>query len=184
MEGSEDRVFNNPEDLPSDMEVATKQSKVFEPLPADIYQVEVLSLVVKENPFWKPKDDDGNDTNPVSKYQLNQTLVIIEEGKNYGRRVWDNMAPVVKPSGKKGASKAYKFITAILETELTWEECEGFAPNPQVFYKNMKELVGRQVRVSLETKITESNKKKNIVASYLPVKAQLPSFDESKVAKQ
>lgn len=178
---SDDKVFdvNN---LPEDFTVNTSQTVTYDPIKAGMYQVQVLDIVIKENPFYKPDakkpEDRGN------KYQISATLVVLKEGENYGRRIWDNLAPVVKPTGKKGATKAYKFITAVLGTELDWDGCASFAPSPKEFYENLLTLKGKQLLVTVEVSTSEAGKKRNKIVSYLPVDAMLPPFDESKIKKQ
>lgn len=179
-DSKKDKTFD-PENLPSDFNVSATQSKDYEPLKAGMYQVEVFDIVVKENFFYRPNETDPSKRG--NKYQISTTFVVLKDGENYGRRFWDNMAPVIHPTGKKGATKAYKLITAILGAEMTWDECASFAPDPKKFYENLKTLVGKQIMVTVEIATSEAGKKRNKVVSYFTAETTMPKFDENKVKK-
>lgn len=165
------------DNLPADFQASGGQSS-YAPLPADVYQVQIMNIEIKENIFYKPEDPKSN---PLNKYSTQVTLVIIDDGEFYGRRLWDNFAPVIKPTTKKGPTKAYKFVTTVLGTSMDWDSCASFASN---FGKNMKEFLGRQLRVSVETVAKQDGTPKNKIASYMEAKKQLPPFDESKLEKK
>lgn len=167
--------------LPTDFSVNTGQSIVYEPLKAGVYQVEILKVEIKENFFYKPNEKDPSKRG--NKYQVSPTFVVLNPGENYGRRLWDNMAPVIKPSGKRGATKLYKMVTSALNSEMSWDDCEGFASDNTKFAENLKGLIGKQLQVTVEVATSESGKKRNKIISYFPVDTNLPKFDETKVKK-
>lgn len=171
----QDRVYDL-DNLPEDFTVDSSQ-QTFEPLKPGAYQVEVSEVVLKDNIFYKPLNDQGKPSNPATKYTIAVTMIVLDEGDDYGRRVWDNFSPIVKPTGKKGASKAYKFITSVLQTELNWDECAGFAPTPVKFFENMKSLEKKQVSVMLEVSTSETGVKRSKVVSYFPTKKALPPYE-------
>ena len=169
-----DKVFS-PETLPTDF-TASSGSKSFEPLSDGVYQTEVLDVVIKEKPVQYQEENKN-------KYQVSITLAVLEQGDNYGRRLWDNASPMVYPNSKKGSSKLYKFITAVIGSQMDDDACRGYTTDPKAFYKNLRELIGSQVMVTVEVTTTETGKKRNKVLSYFTPKAKLEKYnDESPVS--
>lgn len=166
--------------LPKDFSVNTGQTTTFEPLKAGMYQVEVYNVEIKESPFYKP---DAEPAKRGNKYQVSTTFVVLKEGENYGRRFWDNASPSIKPEGKRGATKLYKMVTAILDTAMTWDACASFAPDNQKFGENLTALIGKQVSVAVEIAVSEAGKARNKIVSYFPVETEMPKFVEKKLEK-
>jgi len=164
--------------LPDDFKGDATEKKVYPPLPADVYQVEILAIEIKDNIFYDPTDPKSD---PVDKYTTSVTLVVIEDGKFYGRQLWDNFSSRVKPTGKKGPTKTYKFVTAVLDSAMDWTACEGFVSE---FGKNMKNFIGKQLRITVEVGAKEDGTPKNKIASYMVVKSELPAFDKRKLEKK
>lgn len=164
--------------LPTDFEVFSTQME-FEPLPADTYQVEILKVEIKDNPFYKPDAKDGK---TGFKYQISTTLAVIDDGEFYGRRLWKNFTPVMKPTSKKGPTLLYKFITAVLNTPMNWDDCASYTAQDK-FGKNVMELKNKQLRVGVEIVEKDGGSKKNAVNSFFAVKKELPPFDEEKSKK-
>lgn len=164
-----DKVFS-PETLPFDF-TAGSGNKTFEPLPDGVYQTQVLDIVIKEKPVQYQEEGKN-------KYQVSITLVVIEQTDNYGRRLWDNTSPMVYPNSKKGSSKLYKFITAVMGVQMDNDACNGYTADPKAFYNNLRELIGKQVMVTVELTTTETGKKRNKVLSYFTPKAPLEKYNE------
>jgi len=175
----EDKVFT-PETLPEDFTPSTGKSVSYDPLPADIYQVEIANISIKENPFYKSGEP------AFRKYQASVEMVVIDEGEFYGRRLWKNMSPSVKPpyKGKRGTF-LYSFVCAAREAaSLTWDECDTFASSGKELYENLKTLEKKQIRVSVELVAREDGTNKNNISGFMVVKKQLPIFDETKIVRE
>lgn len=175
----EDKVFDL-DNIPEDAELFTKQQE-FEPIdPSEMYQVELLKVELRENPFYKPDAKKPQDQG--SKYQFSFEYAILDDGDFYGRRIWDTTSLAFKPDGKRGATKLYKIVMAMMKLNLDWEECAEFAPNLKTFYKNLLDnIVGKQVRVAIENKTNpETKKTRSKIVSYYEVKKDLDAFDQEK----
>lgn len=163
------------DNLPEDFDVSSKNA-TYAPLPADTYQVEILEIGVKENFFYRPDAPEGKKGH---KYSISATLVIIEEGDHYGRRLWREFTPVMKPTGKKGPTLLYKFVSAVLNTNMDFEQCEAYVSN----LKNFGKLKGKQFRAGVEVTKKQNGDEKNAVNSFYPSKKDLPPFDPDKFDK-
>lgn len=154
--------------LPADF--TPNKQKEFKPLEAGMYQVEVKNLEIKRKP--EMYIEEGK--NP---YNVNASLVVIEKGENYGRYVWDNLSPAVYPTSKKGPSKLYKLITAVLGHSLDSQQSSAYQSS-ESFAKNLKELIGKQLIVMVDRSQSETGKIRNKVLSYTTVKNQLNAYVE------
>lgn len=154
------------------LNVAGAKAKEFELLPKDVYQVELQDVEVKEQTKYQ-----STETQEV----LNFTFVVIEDGKYYGRKIWQTCSQVMA-NGKK-QSNLYKVMAALEGREFTVEECVDPAfLNDEAF---MNGQVGKQLRLTIGQKVGEqSGKMKNFIDSFLPVKTLLPKFDKTKVVKE
>lgn len=175
----EDKVYSVVDDLPEDAELITK-SKDFDPIdPSNIYQVEVLSVQLRDNIFYKPDAKENKDKG--SKYQFSFEFAILDEGTFYGRRIWDTTSLVFKPDGRRGPTKLYKIVTAALKTA---QDVEKFAPDLKTFYKNLVDQVeGAQLKVAIENVPTESGKVRTKIVTYNSAKEDLTKFDQEKANK-
>lgn len=142
--------------------------KDYELLPKDVYQVELLDVEIKEQQKYQSQEREE---------VLNFTFVVIEEGKFYGRRIWQTCSQ--KMAGGQKQSNLYKVLAALEAREFTVEECQNPAfLNDEKF---MNGQVGKQLRLTVGQKTSETTGKlKNFIDSFLPVKATLPAYDKSK----
>jgi len=142
--------------------------KDYELLPKDVYQVELLDVELKEQQKYQSQDREE---------VLNFTFVVIEEGKYYGRRIWQTCSQ--KMAGGQKQSNLYKVLAALEAREFTVEECQ--TPtflNDEAF---MNGQIGKQLRLTIGQKTSEmTGKLKNFIDSFLPVKTALPAYDKSK----
>lgn len=153
----------------SDVKVYAPESsaKSFENLPKDVYQFELIDIEVKEQTKWQSTEVEN-----VFVF----TFSIVEDTELYGRRMWQYASQ--KLSSFKDGSNLYKTLCGLLGRQLTEEECS----DPMGFCTAdfMNSLIGKQVRLSIGEKKKDDGTLKNIIESYLPVKEELPAFDEEK----
>lgn len=173
----ESKVYNS-ENLPEDFSVDTSQKKVYPPVPAGVYQAEVLDISITDNFFYKPNEVDPKKRG--SKYVIKLTLVLVKQGEHYGKRFWENLSPYLKPTGKLGPTRAYKFVSTMLGMDMDWEECDAFAQTPQKFYENMKAFEKKQVMITVEVINKEDGTKKNKIASFFAIEKPLPPYVDPK----
>lgn len=117
-----------------------------------------------------------------SKYQFSFEFAILDDGEFYGRRLWDNTGTAFKPDSKKGATKLYRLVTTALQTDMDWDACAKFNPDPQTFVRNLQsEVVGKQLKVGIENSVSKTNGKTySKIRIYNRVKKLLPKFDQAK----
>lgn len=167
------------ENLPADAEVFVSQPKEFEPLdPAETYQVQINKIELKDNPFYKPNEEDPSKKGV--KYQLSFEFVVLDlDEKAFGRRIWDTTSLAFKPETKKGPTKLYKIVMAALKQNMNWDECAAFAPTTLMFMQNLQEQVlGKQIRVAIENRTNPDTKKtRSKVVTYSPIKKELPKWE-------
>jgi hypothetical protein len=159
--------------LPENMELETPQSKEWPLIPADVYQTEITNIEYKSEPNrWRKTEAD-----PAEKQVMTFEFTIIEEGEFYGRKLWQKMSPV-KPyppqqSGK--SSWVYRLATAMEGHAITQVEADQYGSS------NINGYIHRQVRVTVKHSEPKNGKIYNNVESFLPIKTELPIFDEKKV---
>jgi len=148
--------------------VSGQSNKEYSPMPIDVYQFEVLDVVSKEGKKYQSDEVE-------SKFSF--TFVCIEPGAFYGRRIWRETN--TKFVGGQKPSNLFTVISGITNRTFSREECEN--AGSVITDEFLNSLIGVQVRLSIGQKRNElTGKTNNIIASYLPVKAQLPVFDPEK----
>jgi hypothetical protein len=163
--------------LPTDMELQEPQGKEWPLIPADVYQTEITNIEYKEvDNRWKKEPTD-----PDKKQVMNFEFTIIEEGPNYGRKLWKQMAPI-KPypptqSGKE--SWVYRLASAMAGHAITKGEADKYGTS------DINDFYHRQVRITVSESAPKDNGKRyNNIDSFLSAKQQLPPFDVNKVPKE
>lgn len=154
----------------SGVSVEVGNGKTFEPVPADVYTVEVLDIEEREGTKYQSSEVET---------QINFKFVIIEEGPFYGRFMWATCAP--KITGGTKQSKLYQVIVAATGKEFSKDELKraGEIVTPEF----LNGIIGSQLRltVSVKDKVDGSGGKTNKIDSFLPKKVELPKFDAAKV---
>lgn len=147
-------------------------ARVWDPLPEDMYQVEVLDVAaeVDETPYG------GGDPKDV----INVSFVILDnntfegdihgEQSTRGRRLWLRVNPNMSPPGDYPASKIYQIASNCFGGKIfSKHECERFDYNS---------IIGRQLRVGVKTKTSKNTGKEyNQINSFFKPGKPLPPFD-------
>lgn len=154
--------------LDASFTVEASSAKSYPPIPADVYQAQILDIEKRQEKAYQSEELED---------RLNFTFVIVEDGPYYGRRFWRSMAP--KLVGGTKQSNLYAFLAVLTGKAFTKEECAKAKDIVTADYLNG--LVGKQVRLSVSSKVGEDGVERNRVSAFLPVKEELPPFDESKV---
>lgn len=171
-----DEVFSL-DNMPSDLKTFGGTVKEYAPLPDDSYQVVVDEIVLKANIFYKeitPEEEAKGVKQSGSKYQFGATFTILDEGDFQGRKLWDNFSLYVSPvtkRGKGGPTKLYTFVCKMMGTDMNWEDCKAFSPDPKTLYKNVMEVcVGKQIKVTVNTTKKLDGKYKSKIVAYSTLK--------------
>jgi len=76
--------------LPSKLKIEKKEKMEYDPIPADVYQVELFDITHKETPQYK----DKTKTEIVFDMQFTLLEGKDENGKDLrGRNIWRNFVP-------------------------------------------------------------------------------------------
>lgn len=181
-----DNITFDLDNFPEDAVAVSGATKVYEPIdPSEMYQVEASKVSLKQNPYWKPADPaKGEKDNMLSKYQISFEFTILDEGKFYGRRIWDNAYLSLKPVAKGGApTKLYKIVSKAMKTTLDQQQCIDLSPTAKDLFANvLKNVQGKQLRVSIEN-VTKNDKTRTKIVAYNEAKQTLPPYDQTKVAQ-
>lgn len=148
-------------------EAEKKETKVYPPLPKDIYPVELLDITSEEKPTFdtKGKSVDEQIMEIVLKFQFTVLEGQDKEENLRGRNVWDGFVPTYLYEGKKGKNKLYKIVEALVGHELLPEEeakCDS---------EFINSLIGKQCRVMIEHNKKDDKIYDNI-ANYLPANSE------------
>lgn len=154
----------NGNDMPLDerFSMPKQEMKSYDPLPAGVYQVELTDIEMK----------DGTDFQGNPAQNLSFTFVVIEDGENYGRKLWANASR--KFVGGTKPSNLYKITTGILNKQFTKEECAS--SDEWLTFIFLNDLLGKQNLLAVSQKDKQTGGKKNVIDSILPAKSLLPAY--------
>ena len=165
--------------IDSEIKVEKRETQEFEPLPENVYQVELLDVNSSENETYNSKMGKTEEKEYETILSFQYTL-LAGKGKDNaelrGRNVWDNFVPsYLYVSSKNGKNKLYRIIESLLGRELTPEEEAGGIDS--AFLNN---LVGKQMRIATENQ-EKGEKIYTKVKTYYAIDAELDSLtDEEK----
>jgi hypothetical protein len=163
--------------LPTDVELQGQHTKEWPLIPADVYQTEITDIEYKTEPNRNKKYETDPDEKPVMKFEF----TIIEEGPQYGRKVWQKMA-FIKPYPPKQNAKAtlvYRLASALAGHAITKDESDRYTTS------DVNGFIHRQVRLNIVQSTPDANGKVwNNIDSFMAIKQQLPLFDKNKVPTQ
>ena len=156
--------------MPVDPLHTMPKEKIFDPLPADQYTVEVSDVEheVKANPFKK----DG-DKQPDEMRQYKFTFLVLDDGEFRGREILAWIKESLITSSKAKNPGLPEFLNAVTG--------EVFTPNDneKVNGNFINSLIGSQVRVQTKVQPSKDGTKQfTKVVSYLPVKKKLKPSKE------
>ncbi|MEI9966197.1 MAG: DUF669 domain-containing protein [Candidatus Moraniibacteriota bacterium] len=153
--------------LPSNISFPVKEGKTFDPLPEDVYQVELLDIEMQEKPSYNDKS--------VMENVLSFQFVVLDDGEFRGRSIWRNFVPTFLYIGKNGKNALYEITEAIIKRELTQEEEAMFGSD------FINKLIGYQCRVVVKNKEGKEGKVFSNIDSFMPAKSKAdPLSDEAK----
>lgn len=170
--------------LPDTMELQSPQTKVWPPIPPDVYQTEITNIEYKvEKNIYKEREPDPAKKASMSdeKQFINFEFTIIEIGPHYGRKVWQKMSPVkpYPPSNNGKETWVYRLACAMEGHPMTRDEADRYAAS------NINGYIHGQLRVTVKNVLSKDGSKTyNNVESFLPIKSSLPLFDENRVPKE
>lgn len=146
-----------------DFTMEWKEAKTYDPIPADVYQVELVDITLKTALSYDKTRDEK-----VMDFQF--TLLEGKDGEKElrGRNVWRNFVPTFFYSGRKGDNVAMQIAQAFIGRKLTMEDVNWSA-------KEWNSLIGKQCRVVIEN-TTKDDKTYSNIKSFLPARGVLPAL--------
>lgn len=163
--------------LNENLSIEVREKQEFKPLPANVYQVELLDITSKESPTYdtKNKPDAEKEYETILNFQF--TLLAGRDGEDNlrGRNLWANFIPTYLYIGKNGKNKLFQIIEALLGRNLTpQEEAEGMNG------AFLNGLVGKQLRVGTEI-VTKNDATYTNIKQYYTIEQEMPAItDEEK----
>jgi len=157
------------------MQIEKREGKTYEPLPENIYQVELLDITLKETPKYKQPDE----IEKVFDFQFTLLDGKDKKGESLrGRSIWRNFVPTYLYIGKKGKNVLYQIVEAILGEELSPEQ------EAKLDTEALNSLIGEQLRVLVKNN-TKDKKTYSNIESFLSVETKINSLtdDEKESAK-
>ena len=152
--------------------VEAGNGKKFDPLPPDVYQVEILDIEEREGTKYQSSEVET---------QISVKFVVIEAGPHYGRFIWSSCSP--KVTGGTKQSKLYQVIVAALNREFTRDELQK--AHEIVTPEFLNGLIGKQLRLTLSQKDKQDGSgRTNKIEAYMPKKTDLAKYDENKKADE
>ena len=159
--------------IPSDLVIETREGGTYEPLPENVYQVEILDIMPKTQPKYKAPEE----LETVLQFQFTVLKGKDKEGKDLrGRNIWNNFVPCYFYIGKNGKNMLFQIVEATIGREMTPGEQKGGVAD------FMNGLIREQLRIVV--KIVEKNGKHyNKIESYLPVDEKMDELSKEEIDK-
>ena len=161
--------------LDNNLKVEKKETVEFQPLPEDMYTVELLDITSEERSTYdtrnKPEAEQEKET--VMNFQF-----VLLEGKDgdkdlRGRNIFQNFVPTfLYISNKNGKNKLYQIVEALQGQTISPEQ-EAYGITGEF----LNSLVGKQCRVTTINK-TSGEKTYSNIDRYLAVKETYPALTE------
>jgi len=151
--------------IPNDFSIKKEETKIYPPLPKNIYQTELLALDLVDAKGKYAKEGDKN-------FQFQFTIL---EGRDKdedlrGRNVWNNFVPTSLYIGKNGKNVLYQIVEAFIGRELTpAEEATGLSG------AMLNKFIGRQIKIFIDHRVKDG-KTYNNITSYMPAETLLPAL--------
>lgn len=160
--------------LDENLKVEQKEAQVYEAIPADVYQVELLDITSSQVESYRSKQGETEEKEFETVLSFQFTLL---EGENRLRNVWNNYIPnFLYVSKKNGKNKLFKIVEALVGREL---DQVGIS---QMGGKFLNSLVGKQCRVLIEN-TTKGDKTYSNPVNWMKAKEELPALNDEEKEK-
>ena len=157
-----------------EFKIEKKEAQEYEPLPENVYQVELLDIEVQEKLKYQSKDEYEK----VFSFQFTLLAGRDRKGESLrGRNIWRNYVPTyLFISQKNGKNALYQIIEAIIGHDMTPED---EATMDTAF---LNKLIGQQCRVLVKN-TTKDNKTYSNIENFLPIEMQAPRLNAEEKEK-
>ena len=153
--------------LDENLQTGQKEAQVYEAIPADVYQVELLDITSSQVESYRSKqgETEGKEFETVLSFQF-----VLLDGEHRLRSVWNNYIPnFLYISKKTGKNKLFKIVEALIGRELNQSEMVGMGG------KFLNSLIGKQCRVVIEN-TTKGDKTYSNPVNWMKANAEIASL--------
>jgi hypothetical protein len=158
-------------------QIPKKEAVTYDPIPDNVYQVELLDIEVQDKPKYKKPDE----TEKMFSFQFVLLGGKDKDGSSLrGRNIWRNYVPTfLYISQKNGKNALYQITEAMIGRELTREE------EATMEAVKLNKLIGGQCRVVVKNNPGKDGKVYSNIDNFLPVefKTQSLTDDEKETAR-
>lgn len=154
--------------LPTNLNFEKKEGGTYEPIPEDMYQVELLDIELQEKPTY----DDKTKMEKVLSFQF----VLLDALR--GRSIWKNFVPTYLYVGKNGKNTLYQVTEGLIGRALTDEE-EALG----ITSDYLNDLIGKQVRVTVKNKAGKEGKVFSNIVDFFPARTLINALTEDEKEK-
>ena len=153
--------------IPNDFKIIKEEVKVYPPLPKNVYQVELLSIELKDAKGKYAKEGDKNFT-----FQFTLLHGKDKDQDLRGRNVWNNFVPTALYIGKNGKNALYQIVEAFIGRDLMpAEEAAGLTG------ATLNAFIGRQIKVFIDHRVKDGKTYDNIT-SYMAIENRMTPLNE------
>lgn len=159
--------------LPQNTTNPDAPKKLYDPLPQDTYQVEILDITPEVETFQKTGETRNvlKLTSVVLNEDFDFTGPENGEQKARGRRVWFSVPeiPLYAPRTGGRPTSLYTFVSNVMGHPLTRQECQQFSPEM---------LLNKQVKIIVDQRTSKTNGKVyNKVTGTMQIRKDMKPFD-------
>lgn len=142
--------------IPSNYQVKYEEKKTYDPLPKNVYTVEILSVDMAPATGKYAKEGDMN-------FVFQFTLLDgTEKGESLrGRNVWNNFVPTSIYLGKNGKNSLWEIVEACIKRELTQAEVAYGLTGDKI-----NSLIGKQLKIFVDHRVKDG-KTYDTITSYI-----------------
>jgi len=157
--------------IKTNFQIEKKEGQKFDPLPENVYQVELLDIEMKEKPNYKKTGLEN-----VLEFQFTLLNGKDKSESLRGRNIWRNFVPTCLYVGKNGKNVLYQIIEAIDGQEMSPER-EATLDTAEI-----NSLIGKQCRVVTKNK-KDGDKVFSNIESFLTIENELPKLTQEEKEK-
>ena len=164
-----------------EFKIEKKEAQGYDPLPENVYQVELLDITVDNRPTYDTRNKPDSEKVYEKVFNFQFTLLggrDMKKGEDLrGRNIWQNFVPTfLYISQKNGKNDLYQIIEAILGHEMSPAE----EANMDTAFLNG--LIGAQCRVLVKNN-TKGDKTYSNIENFLPIELEAPRLTSEEKEK-
>ena len=160
--------------LDTNIRVNKEEAKIYNPLPENIYQVELLDITSEQRPSFDTRSMPADEQIMETNFKFQYTLLAGKDGEDdlRGRNVWHNFVKASLYIGKNGKNDLYRIVEALMGRDLTLEEEANGIDGAF-----LNSLIGKQCRIGTKHKRSGEKVYDNI-DTYYAIEGELTGLND------